>query len=80
MNEFKIKVAKKLHNIDATKRDIEYNKRIIIQASPHKNHLTLTNEERIARDTLNPNQILSKARLNLTMQLTGLISPKQVMA
>lgn len=67
MNEFKIKVAKKLHNIDATKRDIEFNKRILVQASPQKNHNALTSEERHAIETLNPNQILSNARLNLTM-------------
>jgi hypothetical protein len=76
MNEFKIRVARKLHNIDLAKRDIEHNKRILQAASPHKNHLQLTMEERQVIDQMNPKAILRDARMNLTMQLTGELNPQ----
>ena len=72
MKEFKNRIARKIHQTDNIKNDIQLNLKLMHGNGQEKQ---LQMEERLTIDQFNPGEVLSKARMDLSMQLQGLKLP-----
>lgn len=72
MKEFKNRIARKIHQTDSIKNDIQLNLKLMHGNGQEKQ---LQMEERLTIDQFNPGEVLSKARMDLSMQLQGLKLP-----
>ncbi len=69
MKDFKLRVVQKLQHDESVRRDVQLNLKLLTgKASPERK---LHHDERAAIESLNPSEVLSKARMSLALQMTG---------